>query len=104
MVDIFSANFLISIAALLAVLTMVAIQAWMRCMRRLLPRQSWWPTARKLQTAQMMSIGKTEEYCTQENVCDSYSWVLFVCLHHGISGGIMLPVVILGWEGAGTIG
>jgi len=56
-----------------------------------------------LQKALLLNTGKSEDEITETSLLDSYTYVLFICIHHFFSGVIMLPVVIMGWEGTAQI-
>jgi hypothetical protein len=67
-------------------------------------RKEWWPRAMPLQKALMMNFGYPEAALTEPVTRFSYAYVLFLCSHHILCGGLMIPVVMYGWQDAGASG
>lgn len=66
--------------------------------------QPWWPDAKPRQKQLLLNFLYAEELCTDESIMEGWSYILTICTHHFFAGCLLLPVVFMGWTGAGSLG
>lgn len=87
-----------------AMVTALVMEAINFALMKAVEKRPWWPHTAALQKQLMLNFGVKEENCTPEALLDSYVFVLCICGHHFVTGGMTLPVIIYGWSGAGATG
>lgn len=72
--------------------------------RQLVKRQKWWPQALPNQIAMMVNFGFEKDKISERVALESFTWVITMCITHICSATLMIPVILRGWEGAGSWG
>lgn len=88
--------------SVLALATGVLFEMLNKAIMGFVRTKPWCPQAMDLQKALCKNFGYKEEDCTYEAMLDMYSFVLVFCGHHLVAGLLMVPVVVMGWEAAGS--
>lgn len=83
---------------------MAAVEALNPLMMQIVQKRAWWPQACELQKDLSANFGYDRDQMTDEQALDSYTWILLVCSWHVVTGLMLFPVVIHGWDGAGSSG
>jgi len=87
-----------------AVLWSISIEVARRKIATWVSKAPWWPCARPNQISVMENFGYTKGEVTEEHAIYGFVWVITMCITHVVSASLMLPVVLLGWKGAGETG
>lgn len=94
----------ISVIAAFGVFWSIIIECIRRPLEKWFEKRPWWPTAAPHQKATIMNFGFNKEDVTEHTLIYSFTWIVTMCITHVTSASMMLPVVLLGWYGAGSIG
>lgn len=92
------------VVLLLAVVSAVAFETANRRVVKFVEAAAWWPQAAPQQKTLMMNFAYPEEYLGPEALLDAFAFVVLFVGHHLLTGAMTLPVVVLGWSGAGLWG
>jgi len=64
----------------------------------------WWPSALPSQVSVMVNFGFPKGKVTEDVAVYGFVWIITMCITHVVSASMMVPVVALGWAGAGATG
>merc|ERR1711971_228784 len=65
---------------------------------------AWWPRALPSQVSLLHNFGYPKDGTTEDMAVYGFVWIITMCITHIVSASLMLPVVLLGWGGAGDLG
>jgi len=65
---------------------------------------AWWPNAFPNQKNTMVNFGFPKDMITEKRAAWAFVWIITMCITHMASALLMIPVVVLGWGGAGVAG
>lgn len=83
---------------------MITLEAISQPLYRYIPQCEWWPRAAANHKTVMINFGHPKEDITEDAVVFGFSWIITMCITHIVSGSLMFPVVLHGWQVAGAAG
>eukprot|EP00927_Polykrikos_kofoidii_P049117 TRINITY_DN43243_c0_g1_i1.p1 TRINITY_DN43243_c0_g1~~TRINITY_DN43243_c0_g1_i1.p1 ORF type:complete len:293 (-),score=37.66 TRINITY_DN43243_c0_g1_i1:290-1168(-) len=91
-------------AVAFAVFWGVFIEVVRHPMARSVRSAAWWPRALPNQVNFMVNFGFSKAAVTEDVALYGFIWVVTMCITHVVSASLMVPVIVVGWEGAGDLG
>jgi len=94
----------VAVAMLFAIFWSVFVEVARRRLAVWVRGARWWPQALPSQISVMVNFGFPKGKVTEDMAIYGFVWIITMCITHVVSASLMVPVVALGWEGAGETG